>query len=551
MNRIMKLTKVFLKTSFKNRETSNNKEKTTSKKIIAAIGLLVLIAYIAGIFGFASYGMITMLNEIGQPAVFLGISLLAIAVLLLIQTLISSMNLFYFSKDIEYILPLPLRPHEIVIAKFNTILVTEYITVFAFLLVPFIIYGIVTGASLMFYLYGLIVLMVFPILPALISCMIVMLLMSITGIIKNKDKFQTIATTLMIVGIIVFSISMPGMEETTNEETLQMLTQFNGIVHKIDDYFITLEDSINALIDYNSIDGLYSILKLIIITIIAYVIFVVIAQKLYFKGAVGAIYSGKKKKISSNKGISYTKQSVAKSYIKKEFVQLIKNPIFFTQCILPSVLMPVIILVSALAGSGGIEELQEQGMNELSINNTIGLCVILAINTFLCTMNFIPVTAVSRDGQNASFMKYIPLSLSTQCTYKIVPAVIMNMVSSIIVIAVVAIGFKTDILFIITNIIISLLISIIYSYLMLIVDLKRPKLKWDTEYAVVKQNINMLWDFAFALSVIVLLIVIALMFSQMNYIVIALCLIIAIVCGIYMLKEYIEKNQEKLFEKIQ
>ena len=96
--------------------------------------------------------------------------------------------LFYFSKDIEYLLPLPLKPYEIVIAKFNTILVTEYITVFAFLLVPFIIYGIVTSASLLFYLYGALVLLVFPILPALISSIIVMLVMSITGIIKNKDK---------------------------------------------------------------------------------------------------------------------------------------------------------------------------------------------------------------------------------------------------------------------------------------------------------------------------------------------------------------------------
>jgi len=204
MNKIMKLTKVFLKTSFRYKGTSNQKQQTTSKKILTAIGVVILIAYIAGIFGVVSYGMITMLNDIGQPAVFIGISLMAIAGLILIQTLISGMNLFYFSKDIEYLLPLPLKPYEIVIAKFNTILVTEYITVFAFLLVPFIIYGIVTSASLLFYLYGALVLLVFPILPALISSIIVMLVMSITGIIKNKDKFQTIATTLMIVGIMSF-----------------------------------------------------------------------------------------------------------------------------------------------------------------------------------------------------------------------------------------------------------------------------------------------------------------------------------------------------------
>lgn len=550
MNKIIQLTKVFLKTSFRYKGTSNSKPKTTTQKVLTAIGILCLIAYIAGIFGFMSYEMITMLNEIGQPAVFIGIALLAIAMLLIIQSIISSMNLFYFSKDIEYILPLPLKPHEILIAKFNTLLVTEYITVFAFLLVPFIMYGIVTGAGVLFYLYGLIVLLVFPILPALISCILVMLLMSVSGIIKNKDKFQTIATTLMIVAIMAFSMSMTSMEETTNEEALQMLTQFNGVVNQIDDYFITLEDGVNALIQYDSIDGLISLLKLIFITTIAYLVFVKLAQKLYFKGVVGASYSGKKKSKSARQETTYTKQSIAKSYIKKEFVQLFKNPIYFTQCILPSILMPGILLISAIAGGGGMEELQAQGMSELSITNTVGLCVILGINAFLFTMNFIPVTAISRDGENANFMKYIPVRLSAQCTYKIVPAVAMSMVSSIIVIAVAALMFKADILFVVINIIATILLSIIYSYLMIIVDLKRPKLKWDTEYAVVKQNLNMIWGFVFSIAVIVPLIIIAMVFTEINYIVIALGLIIAITCGIYFIKEYIEKNQEKLFKKI-
>ena len=550
MNKIMKLTKVFLKTSFRYKGTSNQKQQTTSKKILTAIGVVILIAYIAGIFGVVSYGMITMLNDIGQPAVFIGISLMAIAGLILIQTLISGMNLFYFSKDIEYLLPLPLKPYEIVIAKFNTILVTEYITVFAFLLVPFIIYGIVTSASLLFYLYGALVLLVFPILPALISSIIVMLVMSITGIIKNKDKFQTIATTLMIVGIMAFSMAMTGMEETTDEEALQMLTQFNGVVNQIDDYFITLEDSIKALTNYNSVEGLISLGKLIAITVVAYVIFVLIAQKLYFKGAVGAKYSGtKKKKVDSE--VKYQAQSVGKSYVKKEFVQLFKNPIFFTQCILPSILMPAIILISGIAGAGGTETLEAQGMGEIAIENTVGLCIILGINAFLCTMNFIPVTAISRDGENANFMKYIPVSLAKQCTYKIVPAVAMNMVSAIIVIVITAILFKADILFIISNIIISILLSIIYAYLMLIVDLKHPKLKWDTEYAVVKQNLNMLWGFVFALVMIVIFAIIGAACAQIDYTEIAVVLAVVMYVGIRLIRKYIENNQEKLFEKVQ
>lgn len=551
MNKIIELTKVFLKTSFRYKGTSNQKDNSMAKKVLKTLGIIFLVIYISAVLGFASYGMISMLNELGQPAVFIGVSLFGTVILLLIQTLVASMNLFYFSKDIEYILPLPIKPHEIVISKFNIILVTEYITVLAFLLIPFIMYGIITNASIMFYIYSLLILLIFPILPALISCIIVQLVMSINGLIKNKDKFQTISTTLMIIAILIATMSLTGIEESSNEQVLQMLTQFNGLVQEIDDYFITLGDSINVLVNYNSISGLYSLIKLILITSGAYILFVLIAQNLYFKGAVGATYGGKKTEKQSQQAVEYKQKSVAITYVKKEFVQLFKNPIFFTQCILPSVLMPIIILVSSIAGSGGMQELEAQGINEIPIMNTIGLCIILGINAFLFTMNFIPVTAISRDRENATFMKYIPISLSTQCLYKIVPSIIMNLISSSIVIIMVSMFLEVNAMFIVSNIITSVLLSIIYSYAMIIVDLKKPKLKWDTEYAVVKQNLNMIWGFVFVLVAIVILAIIGYIFAKINYLIIAICMIVAMSCGIYLLKEYIEKNQEKLFEKVQ
>lgn len=552
MSKIIQLTKVFLKTSFtKYKGTSNKKEKTIGKKILTGIGVVALVAYLMGVFGFISYEMIDVLNQAGQPAVFLGVALLSIAILLLIQTIIASMNLFYFSKDLEYILPLPLKPHEIVIAKFNTLIITEYITVFTFLLAPFVLYGILTGAGALFYLYALLILLAFPILPALISCILVMIVMCFSSLTKNKEKFQTLATVLLILAVLFMQTQLTGSEETTNEEVVQMLTQFNGLVEQIDNYFITLGDSINALINYNNITGIHSLLKLIVITVIAYIIFVVVSQKLYFKGAIGASYSGKKKREKGANGLNYRKQHVGVAYVKKEFTALFKNSIFFTQCILPSILMPVIVLVSAIASAGGMEELENQGIQSLEISNTVGLCVITGINAFLFTMNFIAVTAISRDGENAIFMKYIPVELSKQCTYKIIPAVIMSMITSGIIVAVGAIMFGATPLFIVLSLIIALLLSIFYSYIMIIVDLKRPKLKWDTEYVVVKQNMNMLFEFALSIAIIIILVIIGFALSQVFYTITAGVLIAVLMLGIYAVRKYISKNQVKLFEKVQ
>ena len=177
MNNILLLTKVFLKNSiFKN--YSSKTEDNKSKRVMKIIGFALIYIYVIGIFGFLSYEMIQSLLIVNQAGLFLGTFLLAVGVLILIQSIVSSMNLFYFSKDVENILPLPIKPYQILIAKFNVLLVTEYITVLLFALAPFIIYGILTGAGLLFYLYGIIVLLTFPIVPALISSLLVIILMS-------------------------------------------------------------------------------------------------------------------------------------------------------------------------------------------------------------------------------------------------------------------------------------------------------------------------------------------------------------------------------------
>ena len=145
MNNIILLTKVFLKNSmFKN---SNSKtEDKKSKRMLAMVGFALIYAYVIGIFGYLSYEMIQSLLTVNQAGLFLGAFLLAVGALILFQSIVSSMNLFYFSKDVENILPLPIKPYQILVAKFNVLVITEYITVLLFAIAPFIIYGVLTGA---------------------------------------------------------------------------------------------------------------------------------------------------------------------------------------------------------------------------------------------------------------------------------------------------------------------------------------------------------------------------------------------------------------------
>ena len=343
----------------------------------------------------------------------------------------------------------------------------------------------------------------------------------------------------------VIQFAFSGQQEMSQEELAGMFMKANGMIDMIDNYFITLGPAINALISYNTSGALVSLLELIAITAVAYLIFVVISQKLYLRGAVGATVSGSSKKVKVGDK-SFKRSSVLASYVKKEFIMLFKNPIYFMQCVLPALIMPIIF--------GGVFLLQQNEMmaemQNTDINLTIALCILIGVSCFMLTMVFIPVTAISRDGSYASFTKYIPVSFYKQFQYKIIPSIIISIIPIVIVNVIAYVMLKIDPMILGISFIISILVSILYSYAMFIVDLKRPKLNWDTEYAVVKQNMNMFFGFAFCIAYIMLLVLIGSLCVNANILVVSAILLVVTLVFLIGVDRYVYYNQEKLFKKI-
>ena len=543
--KIFSLTKVLLKNSFQ-RYNENSKKTSKIGKILLYV---VLVAYLMGIFGFLSYGLITTMQQVQQEAMFIGVFLLGLALLTIIQSIISATNVFYFSKDLEYILPLPLKPNEILISKLNVILVTEYIMELLFAVAPIAVYGILTSAGVMFYIISLLVLIIFPIIPILIATFIIMIIMSFSRGVKNKDRFRLIAPLLGIVLALVLSFSLSGTSEITDEELINAITQANSMVEMISDKLPIIKPAINAIVNSDFIE----FLKLLVITAVVYVIFILIGNKLYFRGAVGTLSSGTKKgkNITTN---DIRNSSVGKSYVTKEFKMLFKNPIFFVQCVLPSVLMPVVFLGIFIVSisSNNSQESIKQFQNVLGsfIETPIGLAIVLSITEFLTSMLYIAPTAISRDGQNAIFMKYIPVPYYKQLIYKGIPSVVFGTITSIIVIGFVYVIAAPSVLFLLTVFILNLVLLILQTILMELVDLKKPKLEWSTEYAVVKQNLNLLWPFVLNLLEIGIIFIVTIPLSFTNYLIIALVILVLHIIITYFVNKYVYKNQDKLFDKI-
>ena len=66
---------------------------------------------------YLSYMIVDELVKIGQPTLFLNFFFLIIMIIMIFQVILASTNVYFFSRDLEVLLPLPIKTEELLISK--------------------------------------------------------------------------------------------------------------------------------------------------------------------------------------------------------------------------------------------------------------------------------------------------------------------------------------------------------------------------------------------------------------------------------------------------
>ena len=545
---------VFIKEFYQNLSIFDKKNKKFNKKSM----FFWLIAIIFFGIAYVSFEIIKFLVDGGQPEIFLTLFFLILAIFLLFQIILVCANIFFFSKDIEKVLHMPLKPVELLLAKFNTLLVMLYLTEVVLALVPLTLYGLMTHSYFTFYFWEIIVLVVFPVLLASVVSTIMLVIMRFAKFIKNKDIFQLVTTIILIAFLCFFeSIAFNGLFNSQNEEpSMEQIANFTTKGEQVGNYFLIINPSIAMLSHPTSIESIVSFIKLIGYNIIAGAIFILIGNITYGKDIVRnriSTSNKKRKKIEIEKNTRYTTKGI--SYISKELKMLIRVPVFFMQCVFPVIIILItgMILVAILLPIV-VQVMQEEGIQEEIKNltfNTEIVCDILIVLQVLFSISNISLTAISREGRNAIFMKYIPIELYKQFLYKNVPQIMLNLLVSIGILGMIWYTVNSiNVLYLFLIFVISIFINLINSYLMLLVDLRRPNLDWDTEYAVVKKSDNKIFQYVLMIVNVLFLMYLSSILESVDILIALIGETIIFAILFIIIDRCIKKWQSKLFNKI-
>ena len=535
-SKIKALTKIFVKDFYQSTKIVDKETKKLNKKSIY-LWILVLLG-IAMIY--ISYKAIHWFVLAEQPELFINIYVPLLIIFLMFQIAIICTNIFFFSKDIEFILPLPVSSKELLISKFNVILLMTYITEMLFG-IPLILYGFLNFTNFWYFFNLILVLILLPIVFVAIIGLIAVIFMRLFNFIKNKIMLQNIISIILIICLLFIEDSLISSFSNLQQPSVFITPIINLLIEK--DIFIKIKSSF----------------VLFSIDILSLFIFVFISKKIYLKIILNSITSTKRKlkRVEKKKVKIENKNSkIWKSYIKKEMKMLLKKPVFFMQTVFPVIMILVTMIMIANVFIPAIDvaiesdETIKAGLASLEFNSEM-ICVILGILQCLFSLSSISLTAISREGKNAIFMKYIPVSFYKQFLYKNVLQVVLNIIVSLIILFIIYYYIpKIGLLNILLIFIISIFINLINSYLMLLIDLKRPYLNWTSEHSVVKKNDNKSFQYTLTIILILVYMYLSNIFKNVNVIITLIIEIFIFMITFIIIDRIVKKKSNQLFNNI-
>ena len=157
------------------------------------------------------------------------------------------------------------------------------------------------------------------------------------------------------------------------------------------------------------------------------------------------------------------------------------------------------------------------------VESGLGGFIFLGTSQVFFMMNFSSIISVSREGKNAIILKVLPISLYKQFNLKITIGLIINFFTSALA-TITFFIFTEKLFFSFILLIVLTIMSLISEKVKLFIDLKNPQLDWNSEYTMMKQNTNVMYELFYTVVISGILLILSKIINRLG-IYIFVCLI--------------------------
>ena len=463
------------------------------RRYLPLVGLLLL----ALVPLLISYLMLTeqafrILQPMGQESALLVLAVIVGQMLVFILGLFYVISAFYFSSDLDVLIPLPVKPHWIILSKFTVILANEFIFLAPPLLPLFIMFGILSHASISYWLLLTPIMLLLPVIPLSISALLAVGLMRLVNLSRKKDALIIIGCLFLIVMQFFIQIRVRGNAGgDSSEAILKFFSDRNSLMNIIGRNFPPAVWASKALALGFSSSGPLNWLLLAGFSALLFYGLVLLSKKMFYEGVIGlSEITAKRRKISSREieRKVLAGRHPGRAIFWREVRLMNRTPMFLLNGILAVIIIPAVIIIAGIGNQKGSLAFL---LNWLTKSSPLAVTLIAA-SFFLISgcLNGTASSTFSREGRQFWISKVIPVSWHRQILAKVLHSYLVSLLGITVAALVLLIGFKLRLRLLGPALILAMVASVFFTAVAMIIDLNRPLLNWTNPQRAIKQNLN-------------------------------------------------------------
>ncbi|HZJ76198.1 MAG TPA: hypothetical protein VFC70_00690 [Oscillospiraceae bacterium] len=494
MGKIISLIKTDFNTTFSLSSVTYSFKNKKNRWQVIVFGIAMLSLLPTYFLLIKSLGIIYgIYDQIGQRPMFLLSGFLVAQIIVFLFGLLYVMSKYYFSNDLSLLVPLPIKPSHILGSKFATLMVSEYLTSLPIILPFILIYGTRGGEGILYWIYAFLLILILPVVPLILSSILIMFFMKYTNIGGKKDLVRTLSMILFIVIMVYIQLKINTITQRSislgEDFLINLVRDSNLLVKKAGLKFPPAMWASLSLSNYSNITGLGYLLIFIGAGMLGFVIMIFLSENLLFDGLIGNI------EVSASKGKAKRKLAIRdstrqiKPYLalaKKEIIMLFKTPVYLLNSVGGVIVIPIMVVMTFITGGGGSAAALIGIKPEFIALAGIGYVAYLGI------LNSIGTTTFSREGKSFWIQRTLPIKARDQIIGRILSSVAIQILGLITLLIVLAFIMKLKVSTIILIIVLGLLGSIPMTQIGMVIDIIRPLLTWTNPQQAMKQNLNVL-----------------------------------------------------------
>ena len=456
-------------------KVSTNRMNPTLKK------LLPYILFILVIYSFTYYiALLTkQLNKVGLAYLIISLFAFLTFFLTIMEGIYKSGDLLFNCKDDDLLLSLPIKKSSILFIRFFKFYVFELLYNSLYMIPAIISYAIYVKPGWLFYVISLVMSLLLPIIPVLISTIIGFITKQIVSQFKYKNLAQIIFTSGLLLGIMYISFN-------AKEFVNKLISNADSIFDLIKKIYYPAYLYYELFTDFK----FYKLIIYLIINILLVGIVVSALSKLYYK------INSRTKEVSNyskNKNYKIRVRNQFNSFVYKELKRLVTIPVYIINACFGLVLFLASAVLLSSKTNTFIKMMNNYGLN-ITINQIskyISL-VLLGMIAFAALSSSTTSSMISLEGKSFNILKSLPIKPQKVLYAKIFTGMILMVPLIIVGDIIVFNNFNFNLTEMILLIILSITLPLISTQLGIFFNALYPHMNFESDTEAVKQSMSVM-----------------------------------------------------------